>query len=157
MRPIVLVRLVGSRVGEHNIAALVDSGCDHVVAAPWVAQEIGVTPDPNREIRVKIGGARRPIRFADVSIRLLSPEATLGDGSHDPQSVHEWEAEVGFFTEWQAPPWGVLLGQVGFFDQFTLSFSRESGALAVSALEDFGARFPLRPADPPVDAPRFRP
>lgn len=157
MRPIVLVRMVGARVGDHNIAALVDSGCDHVVAAPWVAQDIGVTPDPDREIRVKIGGARRPVRFADVSIRLLPPETPLGEGTHDPDQAHEWQGEVGFFTEWRSPPWSVLLGQVGFFDQFTLTFNRESGALAVTDLVDFDGRFPrpLPPGSP--KPPRFLP
>lgn len=81
LRPVVLIRMAGARVGEHNVAALVDSGCDHVVAAPWVAQDIGVTPDSSRQIRVRIGGASRTVRFADVSLHLLPPEAPLAEGS----------------------------------------------------------------------------
>lgn len=157
LRPVVLVRMVGSRAGEHNLAALVDSGCDHVVAAPWVAQDIGVEPDANRQIRVRIGGAPRTVRFADVSIRLLPPETPTAEGSHDPRQTHEWQAEVGFFTEWQAPPWNVVLGQVGFFDQFTLTFSREARAVAVTALDDFDRRFPPEPAGGQPPPPRFTP
>lgn len=154
MRPVVLVRLVGERVGDHNLAALVDSGCDHIVCAPWVAQDIGVEPDPNREIRVRIGGARRPVRFADVSVRLLPPATLSAEGSHDADQAHEWQAQVGFFTEWKAPPWNVLLGQIGFFDQFTVTMNRESQALAITDLEDFDRRFPQRPAE--ADAPPSR-
>jgi len=157
LRPVVLIRMAGARVGEHNVAALVDSGCDHVVAAPWVAQDIGVTPDSSREIRVRIGGASRTVRFADVSLHLLPPEAPLTEGNYDPADTHEWRAEVGFFTEWEAPPWSILLGQVGFFDQFTLTFNRESQALAVTAVDDFDRQFPQSPGIVPINAPRFRP
>jgi hypothetical protein len=36
----------------------------------------------------------------------------------DPDGVGsiEWEADVGFIAAWE-PPWGLLLGQRGFFDQ----------------------------------------
>jgi hypothetical protein len=149
--------MAGLRVGEHNVAALVDSGCDHVVAAPWIAQDIGVTPDPKREIRVRIGGAPRTVRFADVSLRLLPPETPLAEGGHSRQDAHEWDAEVGFFTQWEAPPWSILLGQVGFFDQFTLTFNRESQALAVTALDEFDKQFRQGPTVAPINAPRFRP
>jgi hypothetical protein len=52
----------------------------------------------------------------------------------------EWQAPVGFFTQWE-PPWGLLLGQVGFFDRFTVTMSRLSQALALEAAEEFDHRF----------------
>jgi hypothetical protein len=38
-------------------------------------------------------------------------------------------------------PWQVVLGQVGFFDQFTVTFSRQALRLAVEPVEAFDARF----------------
>lgn len=46
LRPTVIVRFAGTHVGSHRVLALVDSGADHVLAAPWIARDIGVEPDP---------------------------------------------------------------------------------------------------------------
>jgi hypothetical protein len=48
--------------------------------------------------------------------------------------------EVGFFSAWTSAPWQVVLGQVGFFDQFTVTFSRQALRLAVEPVEAFDAR-----------------
>ena len=80
LRPVVSVRLLGSRPGSQNVAALVDSGCDHVLAAPWIAQDIGVIPDSNRESVLGIGGGSQRVRFADVSIHLLPPAVSVTSG-----------------------------------------------------------------------------
>jgi hypothetical protein len=53
----------------------------------------------------------------------------------------EWRAEVGFFSAWTSAPWQVVLGQVGFFDQFTISFSRQALRLAIEHTETFDDRF----------------
>ena len=73
LRPTVIVRLEGERIGSHNVVALVDSGADHILVAPWIAQDIGVTPDANRSILSRIGGDTRPVRFADVGVILAAP------------------------------------------------------------------------------------
>jgi hypothetical protein len=157
LRPVVVVRLEGGHLGSANLVGLVDSGSDHVVAAPWVAQDIGVTPDPEREITLGIGGAPRRVRFADVTIRLFPPGTGIAEGGYRPETAHEWHTQIGFFTEWLSPPWNVVFGQVGFFDQFTVSFCRESQALAITHLSDFDARFPQVSANPSPGPPRFRP
>jgi hypothetical protein len=127
------------------------------VAAPWIAQDIGVMPDSGREIMLKIGGSPRRVRFADVTIQLLPPERGLFEGGYDPAEVHEWQVQMGFFTEWQSPPWNVVLGQVGFFDKFTATFNRDSQALAVSDLGQFDEWFPPAAARPLPPEPRFTP
>lgn len=153
LRPVVVVRALGTHLGSQNVQALVDSGADHVLAAPWIAQDIGVTPDASRELMVQIGGAHRKVRFADVAIQLLPPEFSVSEGGYDPGSVFEWYTQVGFFLEWNNPPWSMVLGQIGFFDRFTITFNRESQALAVTHLEDFDARYPQPPADDPNGRP----
>jgi hypothetical protein len=69
---------------------------------------------------------------AEVTLR-LAPEPGLPGWA--------WRAEVGFFNEWTSAPWQVLLGQVGFFDQFTVTFSRTALQLAIEGAERFDDRF----------------
>jgi len=160
LRPMVIVRLEGDRLGSHNVVALVDSGADHILVSPWIAQDIGVTPDPNRSIMSRIGGDTRPVRFADVRVILAPPDVEIDAGGFDRDRSYEWDAQVGFFTSWASPPWSVVLGQIGFFDRFTVTMNRESQALAITAVEDFDDRYPQPPrtaALPPTRRPRLLP
>lgn len=145
LRPVVTVRLAGERTSDQNVVALVDSGSDYVLAAPWIAQDIGVTPDPSRELLLQVGGHTRRVRFADVTIHLLPPSFEIHQGGYDEDQVRSFDAEVGFFLEWKSPPWMVVLGQRGFFDKFTLTMSRHSQSLAVTEYSDFDVRFPQVP------------
>jgi hypothetical protein len=106
-----------------------------VLAAPGVARQIGVTPDRDDGTPLKIGGETRLDHPADVTLR-LAPEPGLPGW--------EWQAEVGFFSEWTSAPWQVLLGQVGFFDQFTVIFNRSTLQLAVEHPEGFDRRYSTR-------------
>jgi hypothetical protein len=117
---------------EATFPTLVDSGAERVLAAPGVARQIGVTPDRDDPTPLKIGGETRLVHPADVTLR-LAPELGLPGW--------EWRAEVGFFNEWTSAPWQVLLGQVGFFDQFTVTFSRTVLQLAIEGAERFDDRF----------------
>jgi hypothetical protein len=117
---------------EATFYALVDSGAERVLAAPGVARQIGVTPNRDDPTPLKIGGERRLVHPADVTLR-LAPEPGLPGW--------EWQAEVGFFNEWTSAPWQVLLGQVGFFDQFTVTFSRSSLPLAIEDGQEFDKRY----------------
>jgi len=133
MRPIVPITLVGNDVAPTALA-LVDSGCDHVLAAPWLALAVGVDPDScHRSLILGIGGESITVRFLDLTMRLQAP----GDGD---ENYVEWQAEVGIVAHWK-PTWPILVGQVGFFSQFTVSMSRHSQRLAVEDWGTFDARF----------------
>jgi hypothetical protein len=149
LRPLVVVRLEGARRGSHNLVALVDSGADHILAAPWIAQDIGVTPDPNRSIRARIGGATRPVRFADVTVHLAPPDIEVDAGGFERDRTHSWQAHVAFFETWENPPGSVVLGQIGFLNQFTVTMNRLSQAFAITDVNDFDQRYnsPPRLAD----------
>lgn len=134
LRPVVAVRLVGAYEAPIKVAALVDSGSEHVLATPMLARAIGVDPDPATETTIGIGGKGRLVRFADARIQLF-PDI---DSEDDPLS--EWDAEIGFFSHWE-PPWAVLLGQWGFFSRFTVTMNRAANALAVEPWETFDERF----------------
>src|SRR5688500_8761287 len=86
-RPIVSTALAGKTGGvSDGRYALVDSGCAHILAAPWVADAVGVDPkNSQRVIDLGIGGGIVKVRFADLQMRLLAP------GGTDDQYV-EWEA-----------------------------------------------------------------
>jgi hypothetical protein len=132
-RPVVSITLSGPEPDyDATFFALVDSGAERVLAAPGVARQIGVTPDTDHPTPLKIGGETRLVHPADVTLR-LAPEPGMPGV--------EWQAEVGFFSEWTSAPWPVILGQVGFFDQFTITFSRHGLLLAVEDVESFDRRY----------------
>lgn len=114
---------------SRRIRARAPSGC---LPRPGVARQIGVTPDRDDATPLKIGGETRLLHPADVTLR-LAPEPGLPGW--------EWRAEVGFFSEWTSAPWQVLLGQIGFFDQFTVTFSRSALQLAMEPAETFDGRY----------------
>ena len=114
-RPVVNITLSGpDDAYDATFLALVDSGAERVLAAPGVARRIGVTPDEDRPVPLKIGGETRLIHPADVTLRLAPASGGAGG---------EWRAEVGFF------------------DQFTISFSRQALRLAIEHTETFDERF----------------
>jgi hypothetical protein len=149
-RPIVSVALVG-RTGEvsDGLYALVDSGCGHVLAAPWLANAAGIDlKESQRVLDLGIGGDTVKVRFADLRVRLLAPNGT------DDQFV-EWETEVGFVDRWR-PTFAVLLGQHGFLDQFTVTMSNFARLTAVEDCEAFDHRFGIPVAAPRPDRPPRR-
>jgi hypothetical protein len=109
--------------------ALIDSGCEHVLAAPGLARAIGLDlAGATRKVELGIGGDTVPFHFLDATVRIHPPDASVDE-------FVEWEAEIGFGGTWKAP-WSILLGQHGFFDMFTLSMHRQVGAAVV---DEYGA------------------
>lgn len=144
LRPTVLVQLEASIRAPETFVALVDSGCDHVLAPEWVARLTGADPDPNREVSIQIAGAPRRVRFGDLSFQLCSPDTSIGDV--EPEVVAEWQTQVGFFLDWSDPPWSVILGQCGFFDQFTVVMSRLAQRLTIEPASFHDEQYPPGPA-----------
>ncbi|HVE91396.1 MAG TPA: hypothetical protein VNE62_03700 [Actinomycetota bacterium] len=74
------------------------------------------------------------MRFADVTLRVIR------HGGQDPAESIVWDAPVGFFDQWE-PPWAIVLGQRGFFDQFTVTMNRAAMTLAIEDKEIFDQRY----------------
>lgn len=93
----------------------------------------------DRSISLGIGGESILVRFMDLAVRLYAP-------GRDDDVYEEWHAEVGFTSHWR-PTWPALLGQAGFLDQFTVTFSHQAQHLAVEGVTRFDDRFgvPLAP------------
>jgi len=134
IRPLVEISLVGNEPLEQKIPAIVDSGSEHTLIAPWVGQAIGLDArDSHRSCVIGMGGDNIEARFVHAHVRLHPPDGSIDD-------YFEWETEVGIATRSRAT-WSAVLGQIGFFDQFTISMHRSARALAVEAWEVFDQRF----------------
>ncbi len=156
LRPSVLATVTGPQETSDLLLALVDSGCDHVLVPEWMAMRIGIELDDRRSSTIRIGGSSRRVQFAEATLNLAHPQTEVGEST--PDFVHNWTTLVGFM-DW--PPLAMtllILGQAGFFDEFTVTMSRHSQALTVSHQEDFDSRYEspiVRNA--PVASPRFEP
>jgi hypothetical protein len=148
LRPIIEVALLGPS-GRQVVPALVDSGSEHTLAAPWLARAVGVVPDEERSISLGIGGDTQRVGFAHATLALLPPKTA------PPRQPIEWEAEVGFFNRWR-PPWQLLLGQIGFFDRFTVTMHRHAQAVAVEGFDVFDGRFGMLVDQAENREPRFK-
>jgi len=136
VRPVVPVTLVGADLST-PVLALIDSGSEHVLAAPWLANAVGVdASSAHDEIDLGIGGHTIRVGFVDLRIRLHP------DGGSDDEYV-EWECEVGLVSQWK-PTFPVILGQRGFFDEFTVTFGRQAQTVAVEEWAAFDDRFGIQ-------------
>lgn len=131
LRPVVPVSLA-SPLPVPGVA-LVDTGAENVLAADWLAglagADLSVTTD--RTV-IGVGGQVAEVAFAEVELRLHAPDTT--------EEFISWRADVGFVPNWQAP-FPLVVGQVGFLDQFTVTFHRGAALLAIESWEVFDARF----------------
>lgn len=140
LRPVAPISIVGREVAPVG-PALVDSGCEHVLAAPWVARAALVDLDfSTREVVLGLGGEGVRVRFVDLTVRLHAP------GVEGDEVFIEWQTEVGFLSHWRLT-FQALLGQVGFLDRFTVTFSRQAQRLAVEDGAAFDRRFGVPLAD----------
>lgn len=118
--------------------ALVDTGAENVLAAAWLADLAGLDLSGCSDTAlIAVGGQVAEVTFAEVELRL-----------HSPDALHEsisWRADVGFVPNWQAP-FSLVLGQVGFLDRFTLTCHRGAAMLAIEDWDAFDSRFGTGPA-----------
>ena len=113
-RPVVPVPLSDGQ--PSTLGALVDSGSEHTLAAGWLAEDLGVDLDQSHDrLLLGIGGRSVEAVFADVELRLYR--------DHASDEYVAWRTEVGFLMPWDAE-FFVILGQIGFYDQFTVTMNR---------------------------------
>jgi hypothetical protein len=151
LRPTVPVRLSHLGRSTPTLLALVDSGSERTLAAPAFARVLNVDMSQAISGSLGIGGRSRSVAFTTVHVELLAEPFV----SNSPV-LTEWDAEVGFLTHWE-PAWSVVLGQTGFFDQFTVTMHRSAHALVLEDWEAFDDRFGIQVASAPTHQPRFDP
>lgn len=120
---------------DESVLALVDSGAERTLVAPWVGRLLGLYPSEDApKIMLGMGGETLPTAFYQATVRLHAPEP------HAMETI-SWETHIGVPTSWRAPVWNAILGQVGLFDHFTITMQRHARMLAVEAFEAFDERF----------------
>jgi len=112
---------------------LVDTGAENVLAASWLGDLAGIDLSVSGDTAlIGIGGQTAEVTFAEVELRL--------HGSDLDEELASWRCDVGFVPGWQAP-FALVLGRVGFLDQFTVTFHRGAAMLAIEPWEAFDQRF----------------
>jgi len=138
LRPVVTISIPGQLASMEPGWALVDTGAENIFAADWLADFAGIDLAASLDrLLVGIGGQVVEVAFAEVELRLHAPR--------EPDEMITWRAEVGFVPQWQAP-FPIVVGQVGFLDQFTVTFHRGAATLAIEDWDAFDARFGAGPA-----------
>lgn len=113
---------------------LVDTGADAILASDIVADRLGLDlTDHEGETTHAVGGQRVVARSEAVAVRLHQQEDNFED-------IRAWEAPVGFIEGWHNPSL-VLLGSIGFLDQWTATASRHAQTVAIEHRDAFDARF----------------
>jgi hypothetical protein len=116
-----------------QLTGLIDTGADSILASDYLAEQVGVDlDDHDGETTLGVGGHVVAVRYKTISLRLYPK------GEDDP--YREWQAQVGFIPNWHSYGF-VLLGSVGFLDQFTVTVSRFAQAVAVEERDAFDDRF----------------
>jgi hypothetical protein len=110
-----------------TLAALVDSGSEHTLAARWLAEDLDLNLDESHDrLLLGIGGRSVVAVFAEIELRLYR--------DHGGDDYVCWRTEVGFLEPWDAE-FFVILGQVGFYDQFTVTMNRRVRTVLVTDVE----------------------
>ena len=130
LRPVARVVVGGDTAAR---PAMADTGSDHTIISPGLAAELELDFDTSQPLKLAFAGPGQLVYPAPVSLTLLPPPGA----GREPVT---WETEAVVATEWVA--WfDVLLGQQGFFDVFTVTFSAHARAFAVEPTEAFDERF----------------
>jgi hypothetical protein len=133
-RPFVEISLAHGGESTTVLDGLVDTGADAILASDLLAEQLGIDlSDHEGETPHAVGGRVLMARYKTISLRLHSGDAEVG-------RYREWEAQVGFVQDWHSYSF-VLLGSVGFLDQFTVTASRFAQAVAVEDRDAFDERF----------------
>jgi hypothetical protein len=134
LRPFVQVSLVHGNQSTPQLTGLIDTGADAILASNLLTVELGIDLDNNEgEHSHAVGGRVLVARYRTIALRLHP-----SDSAEDVYC--EWEAPVGFVEGWHSDGL-VLLGSVGFLDQFTVTASRFAQAMAVEGRDAFDERF----------------
>lgn len=124
-RPVVPVRLAIDQPSV--LLALVDSGSEHNLAPRWLADDLGIDLDHRSDgLLLGIGGRSVEAVFAEVDLHLYR--------EHHGDEYVRWRADVGFLQAWDAEFY-LILGQTGFYDQFTITMNRRLLTVLVQDVE----------------------
>lgn len=134
LRPFVPVSLVYRDQSTSLLEGLIDTGADAILASDLLTVELGIDLAENEgEATHAVGGKVLETRYKTIDLRLYP-----SDGAED--AYIQWQTQVGFVKGWHSDGL-VLLGSIGFLDQFTVTASRFAQAVALEDRDALDERF----------------
>ena len=126
LRPLLPVSLVNGAMRTPRLAGLVASGADLTLVSDVLAEQLGIGLEDyeGEGDHLAAGGVVRA-RYKTIDLRLHAPDAKQ-DG------YREWRSKIGFMENCWYSNGLVVLGSVGFFDQFEVAIGGPSQAVAIA-------------------------
>jgi hypothetical protein len=148
LRPLLPVSLVNGDRETPRLAGLVASGADLTLVSALLAEQLGIDLEDyeGEGDHLAAGGVVRA-RYKTIDLRLHAPDADL----HSPDDLclhstdaaqdtaedgyrqwRQWRSKIGFVENCWYSDGLVVLGGVGFFDQFEVAIGGPSQAVAIT-------------------------
>jgi hypothetical protein len=126
LRPLLPVSLANGDHGTPRLAGLVASGADLTLVSDVLAEQLGIGLEDyeGEGDHLAAGGVVRA-RYKTIDLRLHSPDAA-------ETGCREWRSKVGFVENCWYSNGLVVLGSVGFFDQFIVAIGGSSQAVVIA-------------------------
>ncbi len=126
LRPLLPVSLVNGSRGTPRLAGLVASGADLTLVSDVLAEALAIDLEDHEGEgdHLAAGGVVRA-RYKTLDLRLHSPDA-------EQDGYREWRSKIGFVQNCWYTNGLLVLGQVGFFDQFAVAIGGPSQAVAIA-------------------------
>jgi hypothetical protein len=151
VRPLLPVSLVNGDRGTPQLAGLVASGADLTLVSNLLAEQLGIgLEDYEGEGAHRFGIGVVKARYKTIDLRLHAPDAEQDpNAEQDPDAAEdaveggyrEWRSRIGFVEDWPSNGF-VVLGNVGFFDQFEVAISAFAHSIAVADPGDYVSAAP---------------
>ena len=147
VRPLLPVSLVNGDRGTPQLAGLVASGADLTLVSDVLAEQLGIDLEDyeGEGDHLAAGGVVRA-RYKTIDLRLHSPDDLCLHSTDAEQDGYrpwrQWRSKIGFVENCWYSNGLVVLGNVGFFDQFSVAIGGPSKAVVVEDPSDrFRAKF----------------
>jgi len=120
VRPVVPVALINGS-NRVRVYALIDSGADYCVFHAEIGEQLGLQIESGKSLPFSgIAGAGQTAYFHNIKLEV---------------GGHEFGCYAGFSPDIQDLPYGIL-GQVGFFDVFKVSFDYKKEKIELQSHDD---------------------
>jgi hypothetical protein len=117
---VVPIALINGPQRIRNLA-LIDSGADYCIFHSEIGEQIGLDIESGKRLSFfGTGGQEQSAFFHAIKLEV---------------GGHAISCFAGFSQELQSLPYGIL-GQIGFFDKFKITFDYEKGKIELQAVED---------------------
>ena len=125
---------VGTSSDSPTFSAIVDTGGPVAVVAQEVIQSGGDPVDTGSSMFLRLAGSASEVPLYELTLE-ARPPAEL---STEP--AIRWRSLVAVLTPWPHQGTAVMLGQVGFLDNFTVTFG--PGGFVLEPADVFKRRYP---------------